>query len=143
MGDPILFVAAAVLSIVGFCFIFLPDAMEWGKIRRCTYMTNAEIVHMMPAHTLRAGKRVEHTYWTTWKYTVNGVEHTSKQSMEIKERGRKVGSVERIYVNPDNLDDIYMPKEIDRVVRKWMKIMGVFVLIGALQGWLEAFGVVG
>lgn len=143
MGDPILFVAAAVLSIVGLCFIFLPDAMEQGKIRRCTYVANAEIVHMQHAHVLQAGKRVEHTYWATWKYTVNGVEHTSKRSMEIKGRGRKVGSVERIYVNPDNLDDIYMPKEIDCVVRKWMKIMGVFVLIGAVQGWLEAFGIIG
>lgn len=63
--------------------------------------------------------------------------------MEIKERGRKVGSVERIYVNPDNLDDVYMPKEIDRVIRKWMKVMGFFILIGAVQGWLEAFGIIG
>lgn len=115
--------------------------MEKRKARKCTYAANAEIIGMRLARVLRSGRRVENTYYVVWKYVINGAEHVPKRSMELKERGRKVGSVERIYVNPDNLDDIYIPGEADKTVCRIMAVMGVVFLLASVQFWLDAFGI--
>lgn len=143
MNDIVLCATAAILSVTGLCFLFLPGWLERRRERRCNYGVYAEIVHMELEDILRRGGKAENTYWVTFRYAVSGAEHTARYGKELKGKGRKPGDRVLIYINPDKPEDIFIPGEADRNVRICMTFMGCVLLLGSIQCWLEAFRIIG
>lgn len=142
MHDMMPFIAAFVTAAAGACLAFLPGFLKRRKARRCSLSVDARVAGMLPADYAKAGGKIYHTYWITWEYAVSGKSYRTRCGLPVLDHGRKIGSVDRIRVNPDDPSEIYIPEAADRKAVLAMRFFGIVVLLASIQGLLEAFGLI-